>query len=96
MAGRSDMEKRRQQRALHLYNDTTHWPPLVHAHARSCIPARHRLAEHRLQPAAAHGLLSWNGNEKTAEARPVHSGQQSGGAAIGGYKSKAEQYGKMT
>lgn len=70
--------------APYLYNDTSHPSPYLHADARSGLQARDRLAEHRVQPAAAHKLLSRNRDEKTAEARSVHSGKQSGDAALGG------------
>ncbi len=58
LAGRGDLEGRRQQLPAHLHDGRSGGRPAVYADARSAVPAGNRLAERRLQSAAAPRLLS--------------------------------------
>ncbi len=57
LARRSDLARVRQHRASHLCDDDPDHASLLYADARSPIPCRDRLAERRLQSAAASELL---------------------------------------
>ena len=58
LARRSDLAHARQPRAAHLHHDDSDAASHGHADARSAVPAGDRLAERRVQPAAAPQLLS--------------------------------------
>ena len=57
LARGGDLARRRQRGAAHLHDDDPDATSLLHADARPAVPAGDRLAERRLQPAAAPGLL---------------------------------------
>ena len=58
----------RQQGAAHLHDDDPDRAPALHADARPAVPPERGVAERRLQPAAAAGLLPWPRHEGAAAA----------------------------
>ena len=64
---------RRQRVAAHLHDDDSRDEPAAHADARPAVPRRDRLAERRLQPAAASVVLHRRQDAPTAAAPDRHS-----------------------
>ena len=72
-----------------------HRPPAAHPAVRPGVPPRRRVAEHRLQPAAAHGLLPGRrhgdaaGAEHRLHGRRHGSGRAGAGTGDGGAGARA-------
>ena len=70
--------------ALRIYTTTQRGDqPHLHAAARSAVPRGDRLAEHRVQPAAASGLLHRRQHADAADAEHRHRGWHAAGSAAG-------------
>ena len=69
-----------QHGAAHLQHPDPDHPRFVHADARPAVPGRRRLAEHRLQPAAAHELRPGRLTSRRAAPAALLPGSASGAA----------------